>query len=179
MADWTTLSTAGLAAGKIIRAIQGLAFYNNPIAIAEGAPGAPRVQGIALGGIFAGTGIFSNSIELPITGLDGVGWVRVGGFVRGRGSVDIAFSNTGGASYTAYSLITSQLEPTNDFVFYVNLNSGAYQLTRRGEDTEGAGVVEALSGTFTVPNNTNAIRMSVESGTADVAADFMILGGRP
>jgi hypothetical protein len=48
MATWTTLPDASLEPGKPIRSIDGLALRDNPIAISEGAVGAPRVQDAAL-----------------------------------------------------------------------------------------------------------------------------------
>src|SRR5690625_3325913 len=44
MAQWTNIPTDRIEPGKPIRAIDGLAWRDNPIAIAEGARGAPRVQ---------------------------------------------------------------------------------------------------------------------------------------
>src|SRR5690625_4762669 len=44
MAQWTNIPTDRIEPGKPIRAIDGLALRDNPIAIAEGASGAPRVQ---------------------------------------------------------------------------------------------------------------------------------------
>lgn len=48
MATWTTLPDASLEPGKPIRSIDGLALRDNPVAITEGAVGAPRVQDAAL-----------------------------------------------------------------------------------------------------------------------------------
>src|SRR5699024_9986133 len=44
MAQWTNIPTDRIEPGKPIRAIDGLALRDNPIAIAEGASGAPRMQ---------------------------------------------------------------------------------------------------------------------------------------
>jgi hypothetical protein len=44
MADWTTIPDSSIEPGKPIRSIDGLALRDNPIAIAEGAVGAPKVQ---------------------------------------------------------------------------------------------------------------------------------------
>jgi len=51
MADWTTLPDSSLEPGKPMRSIDGLALRDNPIAIAEGAAGAPKVlaAGLATG----------------------------------------------------------------------------------------------------------------------------------
>ena len=47
MATWTTLPDASLEPGKPIRSIDGLALRDNPVAITEGAVGAPRIIGRA------------------------------------------------------------------------------------------------------------------------------------
>ena len=47
MANWTTLPDAALEPGKPIRSIDGLALRDNPVAITEGAVGAPRIVGFA------------------------------------------------------------------------------------------------------------------------------------
>lgn len=51
MADWTTLPDSSLEPGKPMRSIDGLALRDNPIAIAEGSAGAPKVlaAGLATG----------------------------------------------------------------------------------------------------------------------------------
>jgi hypothetical protein len=48
MATWTNLPDASLEPGKPIRSIDGLALRDNPIAISEGAAGAPQIQTAAL-----------------------------------------------------------------------------------------------------------------------------------
>jgi hypothetical protein len=47
MADWTTIPDSSIEPGKPIRSIDGLALRDNPVAIAEGAVGAPRVVSAA------------------------------------------------------------------------------------------------------------------------------------
>ena len=44
MADFTTIPDSNIEPGRPIRSIDGLALRDNPIAIAEGAAGAPRIQ---------------------------------------------------------------------------------------------------------------------------------------
>lgn len=48
MADWTTIADATLEPGKPWRSVDALAVRDNPIAIAEGASGAPRIVTTAL-----------------------------------------------------------------------------------------------------------------------------------
>ena len=47
MADWTTIPDSSIEPGKPIRSIDGLALRDNPVAITEGATGAPRIIGKA------------------------------------------------------------------------------------------------------------------------------------
>ena len=42
MADWTELDTNGLLPGEPLTSAKALAFFENPVAITEGATGAPR-----------------------------------------------------------------------------------------------------------------------------------------
>ena len=46
MTAWTNIPNSSLESGAPIRAVDGVAFRDNPIAIAEGALGAPRVDPI-------------------------------------------------------------------------------------------------------------------------------------
>ena len=48
MAEFTVIPDANLEPDKPARSIDALAFYANPIAIAEGAAGAPRIQTAAI-----------------------------------------------------------------------------------------------------------------------------------
>jgi|SRR5690606_19966918 len=50
MADWTVISDSQVDPDAPITSELGYAFRDNPIAIAEGAAGAPRIQDAALGG---------------------------------------------------------------------------------------------------------------------------------
>ena len=43
MASWTEIPNSSLESGAPIRAVDGVAFRDNPVAIAEGATGAPRI----------------------------------------------------------------------------------------------------------------------------------------
>jgi hypothetical protein len=47
MATWTTVPDSSLEPGKPIRSIDALALRDNPVAIAEGASGAPKIDPFA------------------------------------------------------------------------------------------------------------------------------------
>ena len=48
MASWTDIPNSSLETGAPARSVDALAFRDNPIAIAEGATGAPRIQTAAI-----------------------------------------------------------------------------------------------------------------------------------
>lgn len=48
MTTFTTIPNSSLEPGKPIRSIDGLALRDNPIAISEGSPGAPKIQTAAI-----------------------------------------------------------------------------------------------------------------------------------
>lgn len=78
MADYTVIPDANLLPGKPIRSIDGLAMRDNPIAIAEKAPGAPHVLGTGIQK-FTANGTFT-----PPAGVTTV-WVTAGGGGGGLG----------------------------------------------------------------------------------------------
>jgi hypothetical protein len=79
--SWTNIPNANLAIGAPIRSIDQLALRDNPIAIAEGATGAPRVRAEALNGGQSGSApIFAARAWVN---FDGTGTVSI----RGSGNV--------------------------------------------------------------------------------------------
>lgn len=56
MATWTDIDDSRLEPGKPIRSVDGLALRDNPIAIAEGAEGAPKVE--VFEQVFTASGVF-------------------------------------------------------------------------------------------------------------------------
>lgn len=61
MANWTDISDAVLEPGKPIRSVDGIALRDNPIAMAEGAAGAPRIEQAALASNSVSTAKIVNS----------------------------------------------------------------------------------------------------------------------
>src|SRR5699024_12066941 len=79
MAQWTNIPTDRIEPGKPIRAIDGLALRDNPIAIAEGASGAPRVQTNGIANSAVTTSKIANSnvtAQKLATGGNENNWVR-------------------------------------------------------------------------------------------------------
>ena len=67
MADWTELDTNGLLPGEPLTSAKALAFFENPVAMAEGAVNAPRVYGLAMA---PDDQIVTDGLVLTVTAAD-------------------------------------------------------------------------------------------------------------
>jgi|SRR5690625_948845 len=104
MAQWTNIPTDRIEPGKPIRAIDGLALRDNPIAIAEGASGAPRVQTNGIADSAVTTDKIANSnvtAQKLATGGNENNWVRARTATSTAGAVGTyAFVTRHGSSGT-------------------------------------------------------------------------------
>ena len=153
------------------------ALISNPVAIAEGAAGAPRVEGRALGGMFIGSDTISTSIWAEVIDLDLVGFFRV--FITvdlgTGGDINVQYSNTNGVSWGATQQFTflSSGSPgifTGEIV--LNLQTGAGVAV--GVHTVIGATLETVA--HTVPALCNAVRILASSGGGGFAT-FSIIGG--
>lgn len=127
MATWTTIPNTVLETGKPIRAVDGRALRDNPIAIAEGATGAPKVTYRALEALAPGTIIrFSRDAEESVTGEPGGSETILLGFCfMQTGTVRITFehrvsSGSGSARvFRRRDAATTQLTSYSDTGTYV------------------------------------------------------------
>src|SRR5690625_2465166 len=142
MAQWTNIPTDRIEPGKPIRAIDGLALRDNPIAIAEGASGAPRVQTNGIANSAVTTSKIANSnvtAQKLATGGNENNWVRS----------RIATSTAGAVGTYAFVTRRSSGGPA---VTNWNGTIAGSNLRRANIDPEGMGYNEsaALSGTWRI-----------------------------
>ena len=174
MADWTNLPNQAVGVGGLPSGTTVTALRDNPVAIAEGAPGAPRVQGKALGGLrlpaFSGTfnnwagltdlGDFS---EIFFTGLIGVGPTSQ--------QFQVRFSTDNGSTWGSAQNLRL-MSPSTEVLssLHLNLVSGDYSMTY-GRAVENSSV--------TVPANVNALQLRTsQSNDIGFAMTAMVTGGR-
>jgi hypothetical protein len=96
MADWTNVADATLEPGKPIRAIDARALRENPIAIAEGAAGAPRIAGqsgpaVQTAGLFDGA-VTNAKLQPPIAGTNNI-IASIGDFSVGSNFTNYILTN--------------------------------------------------------------------------------------
>jgi hypothetical protein len=169
--DAAAVSDAVIAFKKGITLQQGRALRDNPIAIAEGATGAPRVEGRALD-TFMGT--------LSLVDTTATGFIDLDGFelIRAVGNIDeatvtarnlqIRFSNDNGSSYGSYQVITPSLGSAfRNIEMFFNMRTGAGRFICLNND--------AL--TLTVPANANAFQMRFDGSDRTGTFSFFCFGG--
>lgn len=159
-------------------------WRDNPIAIAEGATGAPRVQGIALGGVYLGSFTQDGKSPQALLGLDKVGLLVADVITTstasssGGGIVQISLSANGGASYGGW--ITLYTEPgttTNSRStgrLHLDLATGDWRVRMLASD----GSVRITDGTLTLPAGVNAIQLTKANDNYVTVYDWFVLGSR-
>lgn len=189
---WTNLLDAVLGHKKPVTLQILRALRDNPIAIAEGAPDAPRIQPAAMAQPLvsaSGQTVSGSTNWLAFTGLDEVKDLRVdfhisnGGGAAGAANFEVAFSADGGSSWGSSQNIitTSDLINTGYAigVARIDMESGAIRGSAFRGTTTGGSILVGLNSTLTVPADCNAIRFRISSGTSrDLGVSIMSLGGR-
>lgn len=147
-------------------------WRDNPIAMFEGVPGAPKLSGPAMGA-FLGFYTLTNA-GLTITGLDRMKVVEFDltgsqGNLSGTRSLRVAFSNDGGATWggaqNVYDFSTGASTTRADWAkMTFDIETGVYfGRGVRNQETSGnlsAGVTLGSTSSLTVPANCNAMRFS-------------------
>ena len=96
--SWTNIPNGNLAIGAPIRSVDQLALRDNPIAIAEGATGAPRVRAEALNGGQSGTApIYAARAWVNFNGTTTIPSIRASGNIssvarNGTGDYTVNFT---------------------------------------------------------------------------------------
>ena len=94
MADWTNLPNLAVGVGGLPSGTTVTALRDNPVAIAEGAPGAPRVAGSARAyNLIATASVVGTPASLTITDIPPHASIQVelSGFTRGSLTVSTSF----------------------------------------------------------------------------------------
>lgn len=192
MADWKTIPDTDVDPDAPVTSELMYALRDNPVAIAEGAAGAPRVMGIALDTFLAhDSAAIDGTTSLAFVGMDRIGEILValnatGGLDVGNPAVQVSFTNNNGASWGAWQTLTGYIVPqsTNagyrgaSFLFTVSLkNSIACMLYgSNGSSVLRSGQI-VTNLTNTLPN-TNGIRFkSSTSMFGQTAIALWAIGG--
>lgn len=168
MTDYIPFDPDELAPEAPATALHFSRWANNPIAIAEGAAGAPRVQGVALGGIYAGRVTHTGTGWVGWAGLDGVAEITIvttANTTFSGQTYRIRFSTDGGATWTGESIIIDAPTVGNGRWVKMDLITGNFVGS------------SSYVGPLTIPAGVSAIQVRVSSGTIAGVSDLWIEGG--
>ena len=124
MATWTEIPNSSIETGKAIRAVDGLAFRDNPVAIAEGATGAPRIVNEAIEDATLGAEKFQS-------GTDERDWIisRVSSNINVVGSYAMLY-----CSYSNFPALTIGGSCPSAYLWYAKAD-GSYASSPRPSGT--------------------------------------------
>ena len=158
MADWTNLPNQAVGVGGLPSGTTVTALRDNPVAIAEGAPGAPKVQGVGLGQVFLGLVNTSGSSAVGFSDAERVEGIAFFGGKLGTGAViQIRFSNNNGSSWGSWqTLVGDSGTGTSDFVGFVDFRRNRRRVANR---------FNGETGGLTIPSGMNAFQIRSNGGT--------------
>lgn len=171
MASFTTIDLNDFLPGQPATSAQGIALYENPLAIAEGASGAPKIAIKTAGGV-SGVG------SLTFTGLGDFSGALIHGTVLTDGSnrsLGIALSDDGTTFATAsWAIININVAAMDTFFIVVDFVTGAFKCVHTAQtSTSEIYTTGTLAGAGA---DVTAIRLTV-AGTSTVAAIVLPNGG--
>lgn len=137
MADWKTIPDTDVDPDAPVTSELMYALRDNPVAIAEGAVGAPRVMGVALD-TFIGYNdtMMTQSRPVAFVGLEGIGEVLVSFNATGSAGIinthvlQVSFTNNNGATWGSWVSLSNYTIPvgTSDnvvgcsYLFTISMN---------------------------------------------------------
>ena len=126
MADWTNLPNLAVGVGGLPSGTTVTALRDNPIAIAEGAAGAPRVEARAIEFVDLALRDGSGTSALGWLGLDPTTVIRFYATIfqttTGTRTLQIRGSNNGGSSYGSWIVITKNISQSESGFSIIQLN---------------------------------------------------------
>lgn len=162
-------------------------WRDNPLAIAEGAPGAPRIRGKSLGNISMGAITVAGAGGQGYIDCDSMGLVaaQVVGVVATSRVLRARYSSNNGSTYGGWQNIVttpSGRETVGCFSgsMRLNLQTGLFYFAVAlaiNPTFPPDNRVFSASGVHTVPDSCNAFQLSWDAASNTMNADFLCLGG--
>lgn len=173
MTDYTQINDTEIDPDAPIPSLLGYRWRDNPIAMFEGASGAPRLNPRAWQPTYLGAISATAANAAGITDILGIGAIDVRMMAKGGSGTPILqvdLSSNNGATWGGYQNIYSGLVQTGDRLYTLdlslNIQTGAFRVTGGYIDSAAApAFLTATTGTITPLANANAIRFRVSSGS--------------
>ena len=180
MADYTVILDTQLDPDAPITSSLGYQFRDNPEAIAEGSPNAPKISPTALGGIFVGALDQNGTTYAGFTGLDRIKTLHLTGSFSGSGDASLRefqtrYSEDNGVNWTSPENFLNPPQSSVGFMtMTIDLQTGTVNvITMTSSDQR---IVNSV--THTVPSNTNSFQIRNQRAGGSMDAIVMAVGGR-
>ena len=150
MADWTNITDTAVDPDAPLTSQLAYAWRDNPIAIAEGATGAPRIVPRAMNNWYGRVQLDTTTTPVVISGLDSSTTLAVvGSFTNGisdTATLQISGSADGGSTWGIWLNITSGGAKNTLYGVHLvlNLNNGIYDSAFTAAGDLGAGPCNAI-----------------------------------
>lgn len=169
---WTDIANADVAVGSPLDTALMTALRDNPIATAEGAPGAPRVAPLAMkGGRVIGVATASSNNWVGFSDLEDISEVELQCY--GSYIVQVRLSDDNGTTWGAPQDFFGFTNQSNISRIFFNLDTGEFSAIR------GTGETAVNTGTLTLPSGTvDAFQVRKSAGSDTFGVMAMISGGR-
>ena len=179
MADYTNISNVSVEPLAPVTSELMTSLRDNPIAIAEGSLGAPRVQGKALGGMLLGTVTVTGTGEQGITGLDRHGLLRADFNIVNLTDRNLRarYSSDNGSIWGSWQdIVNLGGGAQGSGVMFINLQTGGFSVN--GISTSGTSpALLVATGTHTVPADANALQIAFSNTGPTGVFTFTAHGG--
>ena len=165
MTTFTNIANTDIAQDKPIKAETGLALRDNPVSIAEGGSGAPKIAKKILSGEVASGGF------VTISDLDDFGGILIDGVLNNatQNGLSFFFSDDGGTSFSSELLLAEWPSGLVPFRFWLDFASGDWAILSNVGSTSGnfrtAGTIAGSS------NNITDLRFQNSTGSLAFIAE--------
>jgi len=174
MTTYTTIPDTDVDQDSPVTVPLMTALRDNPTAVTEGASGAPRIDGKALGTHIADVSFTTTAGECLL--VDGHELIQLKGYAdfSGAGALQISFTANGGSSWNSWQGVNSQVSGVGKVAFdmEINLNNGGFL----GFFWEAASGVEVNISSLTIPSNPDGVRLRFSLGGTTSMARIRGLG---
>ena len=166
MAQWTDIDPNTLLPGDPWTSAKAQAAFENLEAVAEGAPGAPKVQGVGLGQVFLGLVNTTGSSAMGFSDAERVEGIACFGAKTGSVATHIRFSDDNGSSWGSWQTVAPSGEASVvDMSIFVDFRRDRYRATVRSQ---------GFSGSLTIPSGMNAFQIRNNGGTSLALTVFAV-----
>ncbi len=170
MTTYTTIANSEVDPDSPVTSTLMTRMRDNPLAQAEGASGAPKIAGAAMGTLYLGNVYPTGVADAAILALDRVKTVFASGPIETVGDLRIRYSADNGGSYGSWFNIFTSTAGPGFYNITIDLVTGAVVI--QGFDDNAPGLSLTTTST-TATASANALQLGFTSGSATTSRAYL------